>query len=98
MWNWVDSITLSLTTVVIICSFPVFAFLEIETLRSIASFASMLLIVKLYDWLRLFENTASYVLLTETTIADIRIFIILIVFSLMMFGVPVVILDLSRDE
>ena len=58
----------------------------------------MLLVVKLYDWLRLFENTASYILLTETTIYDIRIFLILIVFSLMVFGVPMVILNLSRRE
>lgn len=84
--------------VVVFQSYPALAFISVSSLRAFASFASCLLIVKLYDWLRLFENTASYVLLTEVTIQDIQVFMILIVFSLMMFGVPLVVLDLSRTE
>ena len=98
MWNYVDLLTLVLTIVVVTQSFPALSFISVSNLRAFASFASFLLIVKLYDWLRLFENTASYVLLTEETVADIRHFMILVVFSLMMFGVPLVVLDLSRSE
>ncbi len=71
MWNYVDLLTLLLTIVVVSQSFPALSFISVSSLRAFASLASCLLIVKLYDWLRLFENTAPYILLTETTIADI---------------------------
>ena len=49
--------------------------------------------MKLFDWLRLFEETAFYVLLIGETIYDIRYFILLLMTTLIMFGVPLIMLD-----
>ena len=97
-WNWVDMIYLSLTVLVIVASFEQFAFLEIETLRAFASIAGCLLMLKIFDWLRLFDTTAEYVLLIKETIIDTGVFIILIFVSLMMFGIPMIILNENRDD
>ena len=56
------------------------------------------MMLKFLDWLRVFEPTAFYVLLMTETIADTKIFIILIVFAMMMFGIPLSILNENRTE
>ena len=53
--------------------------------------------MKLFDWLRLFEKTGFYVKLVEETLYDIKYFILLLLTTLIMFGVPVVMLDASSD-
>ena len=98
LWNWIDMMNLSLTALVVVASFEPFAFLEVETLRAFASVAAFLLMAKVFDWLRLFESTAEYVLLIQETIMDTGVFIILIFFALMMFGIPMIILNENRDE
>ena len=98
LWNWVDMMNLSLTLLVIIASFEPFAFLEIETLRAFASIAGCLLMLKVFDWLRLFEPTAEYVLLIQETIMDTGFFMILIFFALLMFGIPLIILNENRGD
>ena len=37
--------------------------MAVEPLRVLAAFASCFILVKMFDWLRLFEETAFYVLL-----------------------------------
>ena len=69
-----------------------------ENLRIIASFASCFLMIKLYNWLQLFEKTAFYVMLVELTIKGIVGFMILFVVALIAFGLPLSVLDLNRDE
>ena len=54
--------------------------------------------MKMFDWLRLFEKTAFYILLLSQTISDVSYFLILLVTTLMMFGVPMVVLNLNRVE
>ncbi len=49
--------------------------------------------IKLFDWLRLFEETAKYISLLEETINDTFSFLVLIIVALSMFGVPMVILN-----
>ncbi len=56
------------------------------------------MMVKFLDWLRVFESTAFYVLLMTETIKDTKIFIILIVFAMMMFGIPLSVLNENRGE
>ena len=54
--------------------------------------------MKLFDWLRLFEDTGFYVLLVEETLYDIRFFLLLLLTTLMMFGVPLVMLDANSND
>jgi len=63
-----------------------------------AAIASCTLMMKVFDWLRLFEQTAFYILLVEETMRDVSSFLILLTTALMMFGVPMVMLNLNRLE
>ena len=56
------------------------------------------MVLKVFDWLRLFEPTAFFILLVEQTLKDIRFFIILILLALLMFGFPFVILNQNRFD
>ena len=56
------------------------------------------MLLKLFDWLRLFEDVAFYVLLVEETIYDIRHFVMLLLTTLMMFGVPLIMLQPNGDD
>ena len=67
-------------------------------MRIFAAFASCLILLKLFDWLRLFERTAFYVLLIRDTLDDIRYFMVLILDMLMIFGIPLVMLDANSNE
>lgn len=53
--------------------------------------------VKLFDWLRLFEDTAFYILLVSETMSDIKAFMILLVIAMLMFGLPMMMLSLNTD-
>lgn len=98
VWNWIDMVNLFLTAFVIVTSFESFAVLPIENLRALAAVGSCALIIKIFDWLRLFERTAFFVLLLTETLIDIQYFITLVFVSLIMFGIPMVILNNSRGE
>lgn len=89
---------LLLTALVIVSSFGCFAFIDISNLRMLASIAGMFLIIKILDWLRLFEITANYVLLIRETLLGVKVFIIMVFLSLMMFGLPIVILNMNRED
>ena len=72
--------------------------IPVESLRVFAAFASLFTLAKLFDWLRLFEKTGFYVKLVGETLNDIKYFILLLLTTLVMFGVPVVMLDASSSE
>jgi len=63
-----------------------------------SAITSFSLILKTFDWMRLFDGTAKYVQLVKTTIKDIAYFMLLFMMSLFMFGVPLIILDKNRAE
>ena len=63
-----------------------------------AAFASVTTLMKGYDWMRLFEKTAFYILLIQETIFDVAPFIAILMLSLFMFGMPMIILDLLNSE
>ena len=97
-WNWNDMLMLSLSAyVVFVCLSPGDPG-DLTTLRPIAAVASCCLLAKSFDWLRLFESTAFYIQLMEQTLKDIFSFLALILTALAMFGVPMIILNLNRDE
>ena len=66
-----------------------------ESLRVVSAFASFCILLKTFDWLRLFEGTAFYVQLVQATLADIAAFMILLTFSLFIFGTPMGFLTLN---
>ena len=71
--------------------------LDGEILRTMAAISSSLLVAKIYDWLRLFENTGFYVQLLEATVSSIGWFMLLFLVALLVFGLPLSMLSLSRE-
>ena len=98
VWNINDFISLVLTLIIVLTSVEHEPLIAIGHLRALAAVASCTLMVKVFDWLRLFENTAFYILLVQETMKDIKAFLILLLTTLMMFGIPMVMLDLNRTE
>mmetsp|Transcript_30121 Transcript_30121/g.39989 ORF Transcript_30121/g.39989 Transcript_30121/m.39989 type:complete len:184 (-) Transcript_30121:387-938(-) len=83
---------------VTVLSMAELSLLEIEQERIIGAFATFFLLMKLYDWLRLFESTGFYVQLVGATIYDVRWFAVLLFIALIMFGLPMNILSLNRPK
>ena len=96
-WNVIDMLGLLFTFVVVLATAIASDAALFQALRVIAAFASCFTLLKLFDWLRLFEETAFYVLLAGVTLHDIRYFLLLLATTLMMFGVPLVMLDQSSE-
>jgi len=71
---------------------------SIESQRVIAALTTLLLWIKVLDWMRLFRPTSFFIRLITETINDIRHFFIIFVVALLMFGVPIYILNLNRSE
>ena len=60
--NWVDMIGLLLTLIVIVFGVnEPDSLVDKKALRVISAFASLCILSKTFDWLRLFEKTAFYV-------------------------------------
>ena len=72
--------------------------LNVATLRVLAAIACCLTLCMLVNWLRLFDFSAFYVLLIIVTIKDVSPFLGLLLTALMMFGVPIVMLDASSSS
>ena len=63
-----------------------------------AAFATFSMFVKVLDWMRLFDETSFYIHLIKQTGKDIAAFLGLLFISLMMFGVPMIMLNSSRTD
>jgi hypothetical protein len=59
--NWVDILSFLLTLLVIVSTAFDLTWIELQELRYLAAAASFFLVLNLFDWLRLFEQTAFYV-------------------------------------
>ena len=77
---------------------PVETLIAHEKLVTIGSISSFSMFVKAYDWLRLFDQTSYYIRLLNETLKDIMSFILLIFLGLMMFGIPLSLLNLNRSQ
>ena len=94
-WNIIDIGAIIFSWFVTICILvrtenPCF-----RTLRILACFASLMLLVKLYDWMRIFDATAFYIQLVQTTFLDIGGFIFLLLIGLMAFGFPMLFINMN---
>ena len=72
--------------------------LSAEVLRVLAAIATCITLTRLIDWMRLFEETAFYVLLIQVTLSDIKYFMVLLLIALLMFGIPIMMLDMNSEE
>ena len=94
-WNIVDLGALILSWFVTICIIVRAENLGFSTLRILACFASLFLLVKLYDWMRIFDATGFYIQLIYTTFMDIGGFIFLLLIGLMAFGFPMMFINMN---
>ena len=62
--------------------------MEITTQAYIGAIDGFVMVAKLFDWLRIFDNTAFYILLIKKTIIGIIPFMILFVVSIGMSALP----------
>ena len=65
----------------------------LETQAYMGAFVSFFLFNKCFDWLRVFEETAFLIQLIKATILDIGPFMVLFLAALIMFALPLTILD-----
>ena len=98
VWSINDITSLTLTLIILSTSLPDETLIEVSWLRAMAAIASMTLFIKVFDWLRLFEKTAFYIHLIQETLRDLSSFLILLVTTMMMFGTPIIMLNLNRTD
>ena len=65
----------------------------VDTQTYMGAIVSFFLISKSFDWLRIFEETSFYIMLILATIWDIRPFMVLFIVALVMFALPLTILN-----
>ena len=65
----------------------------VDTQAYMGAVVSFFLISKSFDWLRIFEETSFYIMLILATIWDIRPFMVLFIVALVMFALPLTILN-----
>ena len=98
IWNVNDLIWLTLCPVVVVTSIPSQTWIDIDNLASMSAFATFSMFVKVLDWMRLFNQTSFYIHLIKQTAKDIAAFLGLLFISLMMFGIPMIMLNNSRTD
>ena len=86
-WNFFDIISLTCSSILTLAILTK-AVETTEHLRLLAAIAIFFEILKLFDWLRLFDNTAFYVALIMSAISDIKSFVIITVIAMFLFGIP----------
>lgn len=98
VWNWVDIVSLSMTYIITIMNLAESEIVSLQTYRLLAAIASCLLLVKVYDMLRLFETMSFYIELVRATTRDMAPFMILFFVAFLMFGVPIGLLSISKHD
>ena len=58
--NWIDMLSLTFTALMTIMALAQIEIMSINAHRLLAAITSCMLILKVYDWLRLFETTSFY--------------------------------------
>ena len=97
-YNILDILQLSSTLWITIANLPEGGSAIKETHRVIAAISIFIIWFKLFDWLRLFEETAFYLKLIFKTLSDIGTFIVLFIVGLAMFGSAMFMLQNNDSE
>ena len=71
-YNYVDIVSIVLTLFLTSSTMLEVELLPIETLRMLAAILTFFLLLKMYDWLRLFEDTSFFVQLVQRTLSRRR--------------------------
>jgi len=95
MWNVIDLTTLILTLVIIIMDF---ADTKATTLRTVSSVAIVLLWMKFFYFLRIFDSTAPLIRMIVEITADIRPFLLVLVVAIFGFANGFFLLALNRSS
>ena len=98
-WNLNDIVHLTLVLVLAINgSFgEKLHFLPINLQVVLAAIATSCICLKFFDWLRLFDRTSFYINLIGMTLSEVKYFLILLMASMFMFGLPLMILNLKSE-
>lgn len=94
--NIIDMFQVTTSFWIIIMGILGIEFPSYEAQRVIAALATLCLWIKVLDWCKLFGPTSFFVRLIVETIIDIKYFMIIFIVALMMFGMPLYILQLNR--
>ena len=97
VWNWIDIFGLLLMLFIIMHTMLELYWLSDSDMRILASCASSFILNTMFNWFRLFERTAFYVQLVVELLYEIRWFGALVFLSLLMFGLPIVFLNLNSS-
>ena len=97
-FNYVDLIQVMMTALLILNILLELDILPRELQIVLSSISSFLLLLKIYDWLRLFEQTAFFVKLVMATLSDIVPFMIVFDLSMSILAVPMAILNLNKNK
>ena len=95
-WNFNDLIHLGITLISIISNVTEEPMLHVKYSVVLAAVGSLCICIKFFDWLRLFDKTSVYINLIGMTILEVQYFFILLVASMLMFGFPLLMLNLYR--
>ena len=93
-WNIIDWLG-SILALILNINVLIHDHVEMGTLRFIGAGSCLLLSLKVFDWLRLFDRTAFIVALTFQTMEDIVDFAGLIIIILLCFGYPMRIIEFN---
>ena len=93
-WNIFDLISISLNVCVILM--VDFSDFDAAQIRPCASVAVFFMWVKLFYWMRLFENQAGFIRLLSQIVSDTRAFFLMLIICLVMFANATMILDQTR--
>jgi len=71
---------------------------DFKTIRLIASIAIFIIWLKMFFWMRLFESTSGFIRMLTETLLDIKVFMIMLMLCLFMFGNTTLILNQNRYD
>ena len=98
LWNIIDLCAAAFSWTITLCILIRCEIPDFRTLRILASFASLFLFLKLYDWMRIFDPTAFYIQLLTWTLKDIKPFIFLLLLGMMTFGFSMLFIFMNWDK
>ena len=98
LWNLNDIIHLSFVAILVINSLNQSKFIALDVQIVMSAVASFCICLKFFDWLRLFDRTSFYINLIGMTLMEIGFFMILLIASMLMFGLPLMLLNLNSEK
>ena len=91
-----NTVWLILCTIIVICSIPSEPWIPLQYMVVISSWVTFLMMFKVLLWMRMFDKTSFYIQLILQTLKDITAFLLLLVISLFILGLPMLMLNMNR--